>query len=63
MLMLARAEQMTTVANSLDYQTIERETSMTGHPRNNTKATISQGAVKTAIASPTTSARFESKCK
>jgi hypothetical protein len=45
------------------YLTIGGKKFITSYQPNNTKATISQGAVKTAIVAPTTNACFLSKCK
>jgi len=48
---------------SFRYLAIEGKKFITSYQPNNTKATINQGAVKTAIVAPTTNACFLSKCK
>jgi len=48
---------------SFRYLAMESKKFITSYRPNNTKATISQGAVKTAITAPTTDACFLSKCK
>ena len=48
---------------SFRYLAIESNKFITSYQPNNTKATINQGAVKTAITAPTTNACFASKCK
>ena len=48
---------------SFRYLAIESKKFITSYQPNNTKATISQGAVKTATTAPTTDACFLSKCK
>ena len=48
---------------SFRYLVLESKRFITNYQFNNTKATISQGAVITAIATPTTRAFFTSKCR